>query len=104
MRVFIDRQVEIAIYNFYEAAMTNHLTLDEQTVIQKEHRLYSALLELGKYPRIFGSANFLDRWKNKDYREFICEDFHFAYQIMTLETGEEIVNVFDACHSMLYHN
>ena len=104
MRVFIDRRVEVAIYDFYEAAMSRHITLDEQTVLNKENRLYAALQDLGKHPRLYAPARFLDKWKDKDFLEFICEDFHFAYQVMTLETGEEIVYVFDACHSMLYHN
>ena len=30
------------------------------------------------------------------------EDFHFAYQIYTLEDGTEIVRIHDAVHSLLY--
>ena len=35
--------------------------------------------------------------------EFICEDFHFAYQVYRLEDGEMIVRVHDAVHSLLYY-
>ena len=40
----------------------------------------------------------------KKYREFICEDFHFACQIYMYEDGTEVVRVHDACHSYLYTN
>lgn len=37
------------------------------------------------------------------WREFICEDFHVAYEICTDENDEDYVWVRDAEHSLLYH-
>ena len=52
--------------------------------------------------RIYPKARYNQEWINAEYREFICEDFHFAYQIYTLENGSEIVRIHDASHSLLY--
>ena len=39
------------------------------------------------------------------YRDFLCEDFHFGYKVLVdPETGEQYVQVFDAVHSLLFHN
>ena len=37
------------------------------------------------------------------WREYICEDFHFAYEICEDDNGEDYVWVRDAVHSMLYY-
>lgn len=54
---------------------------------------------LGECARIYPFARLKEEWIEKKYREFICEDFHFAYQIYMYEDGTEVVRVHDACHS-----
>ena len=102
MKVYIDRHVHWRIEDFYENALLNHTTLDEITVMKKVHRLYDALENLGNYAHIYPLARLKKEWTTKEYKEFICEDFHFAYQIYTLEDGTEIVRIHDALHSLLY--
>ncbi len=102
MKVYIDQEVHWKIEEFYDAALANHLALDEITIIKKVNRLYDALEGLSIYARIYPKARYNQEWINAEYREFICEDFHFAYQIYTLENGSEIVRIHDASHSLLY--
>ena len=102
MKVYIDQQVHWRIENFYENALLNHAALDELTVMKKVHRLYDALDSLGTYAYIYPKSRLNEEWIAKKYREFICEDFHFAYQIYTLEDGTEVVRIHDAVHSLLY--
>jgi hypothetical protein len=104
MRVFIDKGVHASIENFYDMVLSLHDALDEQTILKKVHRLYDAMMDLGDYAKIYPLARLKKDWINKEYREFICEDFHFAYQIYTLSNGEEIVRIHDACHSLFYHD
>lgn len=103
MKVYIDKEVHTSIENFYDTALFIHRALDEQIVINKVSRLYEAMEALGNYARIYPLARLKKEWIEKEYREFICEDFHFAYQIYTLPDGEEIVRIHDACHSLIYH-
>lgn len=103
MKVFIDKIVHKQIVDFYDAAMQHHITLDEATVNRKIDRLYDALESLGEFGSIYPLARLKADWIKKGYREFICEDFHFAFQIYALENGEEIIRVHDAVHSLLYH-
>lgn len=104
MRVFIDKRVHVSIRRFYAITLELHPALDEETVIKKVNRLYDALDGLGKYPQIYAKARYRKDWQEKDYREFICEDFHFAYEICDTESCEQIVRVRDAVHSLLYAN
>ena len=103
MKVFIDRTVHEEIVSFYEAAMNHHITLDETTVLRKIDRLYGALESLGTFAEIYPIARLKSEWIAKDYQEFICEDFHFAFRVYELEDGEKIVRVHDAVHSLLYY-
>lgn len=57
---------------------------------------------LGDYPTIYPIARLNSQWRVKGYREYICEDFHFAYEIVDVE-GEFVVYVVDAVHGLLYH-
>lgn len=102
MKVYIDQQVHWRIEDFYENALLNHEALDEVTIIKKIARLYDSLESLGTYAHIYPMARFKEEWINKEYREYICEDFHFAYQIYLLDNGTEIVRIHDAVHSLLY--
>ena len=70
--------------------------------MKKVDRLYNSLESLGTYARIYPVARFKKEWIDKEYREYICEDFHFAFQIYTLENGTEIVRIHDAVHSLFY--
>ena len=87
---------------YFHVIIYNHTALDETTVMKKVHRLYDALESLGTYARIYPIARLNEEWIAKEYREFVCEDFHFAYQIYTLEDGTEVVRIHDAVHSLLY--
>lgn len=103
MRVIIDKGVHASIEEFYDSSLFMHRALDEETVLKKMSRLYDAMEALGNYARIYPLARLKKEWIDKEYREFICEDFHFAYQIYTLPSGEEIVRIHEACHSFIYH-
>ena len=105
MIVRIDNAVHAEIENFYAISMLLHPTLDEAVVQAKKARLYAAIRSLKDYAYIYPSARYKRAWMDAGYREFIAEDFHFAYQIFLVEeTGETIAYVIDACHSLLYHN
>lgn len=104
MKIYIDRKVHYEIERFYETSLLLHEALDEVTVNKKIDRLYDALEGLSIYAHIYAKARYKQEWIDAGYQEFICEDFHFAYQICLNEYGEEIVRIKDACHSLLYHN
>lgn len=102
MKVYVDKRVHRQIESFYENALLLHEALDEITIKRKIDRLYDALEGLGTYAQIYPLARYKKEWIILGYREFICEDFHFAYQIYTMEDGTEIVRIHDAVHSLLY--
>lgn len=103
MRVIIDQNVNESIQQFYQVAMTLHPSLSEEAVWNKKERLYNALLGLGLYPEMYPIAK-KQKWAEHQYREAICEDFHFAYAICTdFDTKEQFVYIFDAVHSLLYY-
>lgn len=104
MRVFISPLVHQAIEEFYDYALLRHPALDQLTVMRKVDRLYDGIQSLSDFAHIYPSARYKHEWIDKDYQEFICEDFHFAYEIASDVNGEELVLVQDACHSFLYHN
>ena len=103
MNVYIDKLVHQQIIEFYEVAMAKHITLDEVTVSHKIDRLYDALNNLGLYAMSFPLARLKQGWIANGYREYLYDDFHFAYQIYEREDGTQIVRVHEACHSFLYH-
>lgn len=103
MRVVIDSKVHASIQEFYDAAMMRHATLDFQTVQKKITRLYDSLETLGSYPALYAKARLKEDWVASSWREYICEDFHFAYEICEDDNGEDYVWVRDAVHSMLYY-
>lgn len=103
MRVIIDNEVHLAIEDFYRAAMVRHITLSFQTVEDKKNRLYDAIEDLRFNHRIYPKARLKQGWIDAGWQEFICEDFHFAYEFGYDKNGEEVVYVHDAVHSLLYH-
>jgi hypothetical protein len=103
MEVYIDKEVHQKLVSFYQAALSHHEALDKATVVNKIIRLYDALDSLGDTAEIYPIACLKQDWISKGYREFLCEDFHFAYQIYELDEGERIVRVHDVVHSMSYY-
>ena len=95
MKVFITQKVHKNIKEFYDYALSHHEALDEITVMHKVQRLYDSLESLGGYANIYPMARLKTEWIDNNYREYICEDFHFAYKIYVLD-NEEIVIVHDA--------
>lgn len=81
--------------------MELHASLSLEAVMAKKNRLYSAIRDLSLYASIYPMARVNVAWKAAGYREMICEDFHFAFDIVDLDNGETIVYVFDAIHSLL---
>ncbi len=104
MRVIIKDSVYQAVEDFYIAAMENHPTLDIQTVLKKEERLFNALQTLGDTYYLHGESRYVLDWKRKGYSDFIYEDFHFAFHIAVLPSGEVVISVEDARHSLLFHD
>lgn len=104
MRVLIKEKVYQSVAAFYEAALERHPALDEQTVRNKEERLYHALLSLGETYFLYHSPRYIDEWRKAGYLDFIYEDFHFAFQVSVLPSGEMVVAVEDARHSLHFHD
>lgn len=105
MIVRIDKNVHAEIETFYAISLQLHPALSEAVVLAKKERLYAAIRSLEHYAHIYPKARYKRSWIDAGYREFIAEDFHFAYQIFRIEeTGETVAYVLDACHSLLYHN
>lgn len=104
MLVLVENRVHYVIEDFYEKSLLCHVALDVETVRKKKKRLYDALETLGRFPFIYPVARYRIDWATKGYREFICEDFHFAYSIEVLFDGSEVVAVHDATHSFLNYN
>lgn len=102
MEVYIDNSVHLKLIDFYEYAREKHPTLDESTITQKMLRIYEALNKLGKYACVYPISRLENNWKESGYREYLFEDFHFAYQIIKKDDGIEIVRVRDVCYSALY--
>jgi len=104
MRVILRDTVYEAVEAFYVAAMSNHPTLDLQTVFNKEDRLYRSLQSLGDTYYLYGESRYVIEWKRKGYHDYLCEDFHFAFQRSVLPSGEEVISVEDSRHSLLFHD
>ncbi len=104
MRVIVDVKVCQILYDFYEEAIAQHPTLDEATVHAKIDRLLNAMNKLGDFPEKYALAKYNHLWKMKHYRDFILENIHIAYKVVKLETGEKVVYVANAEHSLLHHD
>lgn len=104
MQVIIEKEVTTAITDFYAVSMMLHPTLDRQTVVNKANRLYDAIEAIGLMPNIYPKARLKQSWIDAGYQEMIAEDFHFAFRVEQMPNGEMGVVVYDACHSLLYHD
>lgn len=104
MRIIVEERVHQAIDAFYDAAILSHWhTLNYETVERKKDRLYDGLESLANYAPIFPKARLKLDWIENDWQEYICEDFHFAYEITHDIRGEIVIVVHDAVHSLIYH-
>lgn len=104
MKIIIEPQVHQAIDNFYDAAILRHWhTLSYETVENKKRRLYAGIRSLNDYHSIFGPTRLKPEWIREGWQEFICEDFHIAYEVLYDKDGQKMIIVKDAIHSLVYH-
>ena len=103
MKVIVGDNVVKAIDEFYIAAMNRHVSLSEETVMAKKKRLLASLESLKDYYFIYPKARWKDEWIKNNWRDYLCEDFHFAYEVALDKKGQEVIFVRDAVHSLLYH-
>lgn len=104
MRVIVKDSVYQAVEDFYIVAMEKHPTLDIQTVLNKEERLYNALQSLGKTYYLYNESRYVIDWKRSGYLDFMYEGFHFAFRVAVLPSGEMVVSVEDARHDLQFHD
>lgn len=103
MRIIVEERVHQAIDAFYDAAILRHWhTLSYETIERKKDRLYDGLESLADYATIFPQARLRQDWIAKGWQEYICEDFHFAYEITYDVRSEMVIVVHDAVHSLNY--
>ena len=104
MKIVVEERVHQAIDSFYDAAILKHWhTLSYEAVKCKKNLLYDGLESLANYATIFPKARLKSEWIEKGWQEFICEDFHFAYEITIDVRGETVIVIHDAVHSFLYY-
>lgn len=103
MRLIVSEKVRHEVLAFYAQALALHPSLDEAVVVKKIDRLFESLNFLSIFPEAYGYSRVRKDWQEAGYREFLCEDFHFAYEICTDADGEACVLVVDAVHSLLNH-
>ena len=104
MKIVVEERVHQSIDSFYNAAILKHWhTLSYEAVKCKKNRLYDGLESLANYATIFPKARLKSEWIEKGWQEFICEDFHFAYEITIDVRGETVIVIHDAVHSFLYY-
>lgn len=101
MRVIVSPIVRIKIKDFYQASMTNHPLLSEETVMRKMNRMLECL-EILAITQGFKKAQYNRQWIVNGWRELIVEDFHFAFDVVKIPDGERVVIVRDVVHSLLY--
>ncbi|MCQ2310867.1 MAG: hypothetical protein MJZ64_03855 [Paludibacteraceae bacterium] len=104
MKILVEPLAEQSLLDFYAQSMRLHPTLSEETVHTKIDRLAIAVKEFARYAHITHKEPFRLDWKELEYCEFIYEDIHIAYKIERLVSGEEIMHIYDAVHSLLNHN
>lgn len=104
MRVHIDRHVYQVLDEFYEASMRKHITLDLQTVLAKIDRLEQAMYEHAAIAGMAGKTPYRKDWQQAGYSELYVEQFHFAYKIYSLPSGELVLYYHDAVHDKLNYN
>lgn len=103
MKVIIDRNVEKKLNLFYASARIQHPTLDAITVRKKMRRLKQEILSLSYFPERHPLARYKQEWIEKEFRDLAFENFHFAYKVVQIPSGELAVYVADVCYDMGYH-
>ena len=101
MRVIVSPIVRSKIKSFYQAAMTNHPLLSEDTAMRKMNRMLNSL-EILAITQGFKKAQYNRQWIANGWRELIVDDFHFAFEVVRMSAGERVVIVRDAVHSLFY--
>ena len=104
MRVIVRDKVYEALDEFYAVSMKRHPTLDLQTVLNKENRLFEALQSLGENYFLCREPRYILDWRRKGYKDFMYENFHFAFHVAVLPTGEMVVAVEDVRHDLMFHD
>jgi hypothetical protein len=104
MKVYIDHNVYHVLEDFYEASMKKHITLDYATVIAKIDRLEQAMYNFASQAEMVNHLPYRKDWRDAGYRELYVEQFHFAYKMYSLPTGETVLYYHDAVHDTLNHN
>lgn len=102
MKIIVSPIVRIKINEFYKAAMRNHPSLSEETVLKKADRMFKGL-QILSLTQGFSEVRLHQEWRDNDWRELVIEDFHFAFEVVDNVNGERIVVVRDAIHGLLYH-
>lgn len=104
MRIIIEPRVHQAIDSFYDAALFHHWhTLSYENVEERKKQLYTGIRSLKEYHSIFGTARLKQEWIEAGWQEFVCNDFHFAYEVLLDKNGETMIIIKDAVHSMMYY-
>jgi len=103
LEVRIEDEVFEDIKDFYEYNLRKHPTLDETTVLNKEHRLIEALKHLGVYALTDHTIVKHIPWIRKGYKDYYVEGFHFGYKIETLPSGKQVVVVYEALHELMFY-
>ena len=104
MKVYIDKQVYQVLDAFYDASMKKHITLDLPTVLAKIDRLEQAMYNFAPYAGKITNLPYRKDWQAKGYSELYVEQFHFAYKLYSLPTGETVLYYHDAVHDTLNYN
>lgn len=104
MRVIVRDKVYEALDDFYAASLKKHPSLDLQTVLDKEERMFQALQTLGEDYYLYHEPRYVLDWIQKGYADFMFESFHFAFHVVVLPTGEMVVAVEDVRHDLLFHD
>lgn len=104
MRVHIDNHVYQVLEEFYNASMKKHITLDYPTVIGKIDRLEKAMYDFASVADKVQHKPYRKDWQAAGYRELYVEQFHFAYKIYSLPSGEPVVYYHDVVHDTLNYN
>ena len=104
MKVVIEPRVYDVMYDFYALSCRIHLSLKLSTCLAKIERLERAMKMFADYAEVMHKQPYRNDWKELGYKEFVTEDFHFAYKLYVLPSGEKVLCFHDAIHSKLNYN
>ncbi len=104
MKVFIDKHVYQVLNDFYDESMKKHITLDYPTVLAKIDRLEHAMYDFAAIAGKMNIQPYRKDWQTAGYKELYVEQFHFAYKLYSLPTGETVLYYHDAVHDTLNYN